>query len=53
MPGVAGVRPPELGVLLEGVPGVRERPGVPGVREEEEAGRVGEAWCLEETPGRR
>ena len=32
VPGVAGVLPPELGVLLDGVPGVRHLPGVPGVR---------------------
>lgn len=32
MPGVAGVRPPEEGVLLApGVPGVLDLPGVPGV----------------------
>ena len=32
VPGVAGVLPPEEGVLLvAGVPGVRDLPGVPGV----------------------
>jgi len=32
VPGVAGVRPPEEGVLLApGVPGVLDLPGVPGV----------------------
>ena len=56
VPGVAGVRPPELGVLLEGVPGVRDLPGVPGVRlddAEEPEPRVGEAACREESPARR
>lgn len=52
VPGVTGVRVPELGVRLEGVPGVRDLPGVPGVRLEEPGGRVGEAAWREERPDR-
>ena len=45
VPGVAGVLPPEEGVLLvAGVPGVRERPGVPGVLTELELRPWTGAW---------